>query len=79
MHRSITTDLIAEAIERAEQQLDGVGASYEDFDMKRRTNQQRKLKDRRSGPSPYAKYGKKPYKYPWERAKDHTTASVKRP
>lgn len=34
---------------------------------KRRTTSPRKLRDRRSGKSPYARYSKIPYKYPWER------------
>ena len=34
--------------------------------MKRRSVQQRKLRDRRSGQSCYAKYAKTPYKYRWQ-------------
>ena len=31
--------------------------------MKRRTHQSRKLRDRRTGQSPYARYKKRPYAY----------------
>ena len=31
--------------------------------MKHRSRQSRKLRDRRSGRSPYARYGKREYKY----------------
>ena len=34
--------------------------------MKRRSVQQRKLRDRRSGQSTYQKYKKSPYKYQWQ-------------
>lgn len=34
--------------------------------MKRRSVQQRKLRDRRSGQSPYRKYDKRPHRYQWQ-------------
>ena len=40
--------------------------------MKRRSYISRKLRDRRAGKSPYARYNKSPYKYSFKKAKKPT-------
>ncbi len=42
--------------------------------MKRRSYQAAKRRDRKTGQSPYARYGKVPYKYPFPTGKEYREA-----